>query len=357
MARHKYDQEGGYAYGPGPHATWYVVETTTVELLRFPSGAPFSLKDHHQGYELNYDSSSPPRYQDVDENFMANFLNKIQIEASRPTDKYRPTSPNKYRPTSPNKYPHTRSNKYLWPTSPNKYQHTSPYKYRHTSPLRCHPTSPKKYRPTSPEKYRHTSPEKYPHTSPKNYQLTSPNRYRYTSPGKYTSPDKYHPTSSNKYHPTNPDKYRDTSPDKYRHTGPNQYQLTSPNRHQYTSPDKYRHTSPMHNYPSKEAHGFWPQGLSTPNKHHTSSPGQRIRLGKHSGLDNNWHSVAHHPLTPPTNDINEALGFLVESLNYSGIDNLSLNAQSIEHERRYTSRAFRGATTQPYATRLIVKKS
>ncbi|KAI3816682.1 hypothetical protein L1987_16385 [Smallanthus sonchifolius] len=377
------DHEGGYAYEPEQRVKWYVVETTTVERVRGPavgytkySGAPlrhehlkkympkYAPKDHHEGYEVNYGSSyensSLPRYNEV-ENLMADFLNKIQIEASRPPNKYRPTSPNKYRHTSPSKYRTTSPGKY-WHTSPGKYRHTSPSKFRITSPGTYRHTSPSKYRHTSPDKYRRTSPSKYRPTSPR---LMSPNKYRHTSPTHnypskeahitFPSPNMHRPTSPTKYRPTSPTKYRPTSPTKYRPTSPT-HTYPSKEEHmiraqKFPGMNKYRPTSPTQSFPSKEGQRIRTQQLSSPNKHRPSSPsperGRHIRLGNFPGPSMHWHGVGlpttRHPLTAPTNDINEALGFLVESVNYSS------RAQSYEHERGYTRHAFGGATTQPYS--------
>ncbi|KAI3730771.1 hypothetical protein L1987_61948 [Smallanthus sonchifolius] len=416
---------GGYAYGPGHLVNWYVVETT-VERVRAPAsgytkfgGAPlrnkhhkenmfkYASKDRHEGYEPSYESdyenSSPPRYQE-DENFMANFLNTLQIGA-RPPTKYRPTSPNKYCPTVPNKYRPTSPNKFR-PSSPNMYRPTSPNKYRPTSPNKYRPTSPNKYRPTSPNKYRPTSPNKYCPTSPSKYHPTSPIKYRPTSPNKYRpkSPNKYLPTSLVKYRSTSPDKHRPTSPSKHRPTSsthsypskeahivkaqtlpePDKYRPTSPIKYRPTSPTKYRPTSPTHNYPSKEE-------LPNPNKYHPTSlvrnfplkEGQPIRTQSSLGPNKNHSSTmgeggqdirvidfsspnyhhqsavpptTRHPLKTPTNNINEALGFLMESTNYSpqfdpkregAFDNFP-RAQPIEHEMPYTRPVFRGVTNPTY---------
>ncbi|KAI3696399.1 hypothetical protein L1987_79413 [Smallanthus sonchifolius] len=102
--------------------------------------------------------------------------------------------------------------------------------------------------------------------------------------------------------------------------------------------NKYLPTSPTHSLPSKEGLRIRTQRLSGPNKHRPSSPsperGRHIRMGKFPGPNMHWHGVGlpttRHHLTAPTNDINEAVSFLVESVNYSS------PAQSYEHERRYT---------------------
>ncbi|XP_076900252.1 uncharacterized protein LOC143554369 [Bidens hawaiensis] len=374
MSRHTYvtkgysnynDQEGGYAYGPEARANWYVVETTTVERVRAPTTSyvkygvvpmrheglkeympTHATKNHHEGHGLNYGSSyeksSSAHYHEM-ENLMANFLDKIQIEASRPTNKFITTS----------------SNNYLH-TSSNNYQSTSSNRYRHTSPNRYHPTSPNRYRPTSPDRYRPTSPDRYHHTSPDMYRHTSPNRYTHTSRDMYnhTSPDKYRDTSPNKYNHTSSDKYHHTSLDKYRHTSPYKYN--------HTSPAKHRYTSPTHNFPTK-GKPIRAQRLSSPNEHHTSSLGtegsQHIRMGNHLGENNHWHSAqlhtTHNPLVTPAHDIDEATSFLVESMNNLkwanpnkvGVDNLSPHGQSYEQER-HTRHAFGGAKIR----RLLVKK-
>nr|GEV78209.1 DNA-directed RNA polymerase II subunit RPB1-like [Tanacetum cinerariifolium] len=72
-----------------------------------------------------------------------------------------------------------------------------------------------------------------------------------------------------------------------------------------------------------------------------------------SGTNKSWLSAGppatHHPLTNPTNNINEALGLLEESVYYSPradprrrgvLDDLSTRAQPIEPQRRYARPAF-----------------
>ncbi|PWA64027.1 hypothetical protein CTI12_AA351460 [Artemisia annua] len=298
-------QEGGYFYGSGQNVNWYVVETTTIERVRAPSGYtsygsdPFKeympkyapMNHHDGGYGSNYELSRPHGYLE-EENLMNDFLKQIQIGASRPMkpsgpNRYRPTSPDKYRPKSPThgyplkdaypiraqnmqgpaKYPltfptHGYPSKEAYPNrnmqGPAKYQPTSPPKYRPVSPTKYHPTSPTRYRPTSPDKYRPASPSySYPNKEAhviKAQNIPGPNKYRPTSPIKYrpTSPTKYRPTSPIKYRPTSPTKYRPTSPNKYRPTSPTKYRPTSPTRYRPTSPPKYQPTSPPRNYPSKE---------------------------------------------------------------------------------------------------------
>ncbi|KAJ0537545.1 hypothetical protein HanHA300_Chr08g0264611 [Helianthus annuus] len=386
--------QGGYAYVPEQHVNWYLVETRTVERVRVPasgytkfSGAP--LKNELL-YDSDYENSSPSSYHER-ENLMANYFNELQIGARPPMktgnlsspNKYRPTSPSKYRPKSPNKYESTSPNKYH-PTGPNNYYPTSPIKYRPKSPNMYESTSPNKYRPTGPNKYFSTSPIKYRPKSPNRYESTSPNKYRPTSPNKYgsKSPNKYRPTSPNKYLPSSPDKYQPTSPSKYRPTsspytypskeanmkaqtlpGPKKYQPTNPTKympasptHNYaleeehmnrpqniSGPNKYRATSPVHSFPIKEVQPIRTQGLSGPNKNLGVGGG---RLGDVSSPNYHWQSAGppttRHPLTTSTNNIDEALGFLIESysprshLTREGpYDNLSPRAQPNEHNRPY----------------------
>ncbi|GJT39246.1 hypothetical protein Tco_0939111 [Tanacetum coccineum] len=302
-------QEGGYLYGSGQNVNWYVVETTTVERVRAPSGytsyggdpfkeymPKYAPMNHHEGdYGSNYELSSAHGYLDQ-ENLMNDFLKQLQIGASRPMkptnlsgpNRYRPTGPNRYRPTSPNKYrpkspTHGYPSKDAYPIraqnmqGPAKYPLTFPthgYPSKEAYPIRnmqgptkYQPTSPPKYRPTSPSKYRPASPTKYHPTSPTRYRPTSPNKYHtanptYSYPSKEahvikaqnipganryrpTSPIKYRPTSPTKYRPTSPIKYRPTSPTKYRPTSPIKYRPTSPIKYRPTSPTKYRPTSPI----------------------------------------------------------------------------------------------------------------
>ena len=86
--------------------------------------------------------------------------------------------------------------------------------------------------------------------------------------------------------------------------------------------------------------------ISSPPKYHG-------RSGNISGSNKSWQSAGppatNHPLTGPTNNINEALGFLEESVYYSPradprrrgvLDELSTRAQPIEPLRRYARPAF-----------------
>ncbi|MFS7959187.1 hypothetical protein Hanom_Chr08g00687681 [Helianthus anomalus] len=351
----------------------------------------------------NGNLSSPNKYRPTSPNkYRPTSPSKYHPKSSenyRPTspNKYYPTSPTKYRPKSPNKYESTSPNKYH-PTGPNKYYPTttSPIKYRPKSPNRYESTSPNKYRPTGPNKHFSTSPIKYRPKSPKRYESTSPNKYRPTSPNKYgsKSPNKYRPTSPNKYLPSSPDKYQPTSPSNYRPTSspytyplkeanmkaqtlssPKKYQPTNPTKHLPASPthnypseehmnrpqnipgpNKYRATSPVHSFPIKEVQPIRTQGLSGPNKNLGVGGG---RLGDVSSPNYHWQSAGppttRHPLTTSTNNIDEALGFLIESysprshLTREGpFDNLSPRAQPNEHDRRYARSASGGVTNRPY---------
>ncbi|KAK9063573.1 hypothetical protein SSX86_017444 [Deinandra increscens subsp. villosa] len=78
-----------------------------------------------------------------------------------------------------------------------------------------------------------------------------------------------------------------------------------------------------------------------------------VKTGKNSGPNSSWMTTGppatHHPLTTPTNNINEALGLLEESVYYSPradprrrgmLDDLSTRAQPVEAHRRYARPAF-----------------
>ncbi|KAK1419933.1 hypothetical protein QVD17_29377 [Tagetes erecta] len=186
MARHTHMNEGysnyhhQHVYEPEQLVNWYVVETTTVKRAQVPTagfikygGAPlrheplreyvpkYAHMDQHEGYELNhgssYENSSMPRYHEV-ENHMANFLNKVQIEASRTKNNHMLTSPNKYRPTSPDKYQHT------------SLPHNYPSEETHMFWAQTLP-SPNKGQPTSSTKYRPTTHR--PSVEPANYSTWS----------------------------------------------------------------------------------------------------------------------------------------------------------------------------------------
>ncbi|KAK1415920.1 hypothetical protein QVD17_31708 [Tagetes erecta] len=408
-------QEGGYAYGQEQLVNSYVVETT-VERVRVPAsryttfgGGPlkngnqrgdmfkYSPKDRYEGYEQVYasdvENSVPPRYHEED-NLMTNFRNKLQIGTSQPMksnglsspNKHRPSSPNKYRPKSPKPYRPASPDKYL-PSSLNKYQPSSPDKFPSTISDKYRPHSPNKYRPSSPNKYRSTIPDKYRPPSPNKYRPTSPKKYHPSSPNKYRhdSPDKFGASSPIKYRSTSPDSYHHKSPNKYRPTSPNKYHPSSTNKSQVKSPSKYRPTSPTHDYPSKEALMVKAHPLPGPTKYQPSSPTKYKPTGpthiyptkddpvkkaqhlpvlnkyQHTDPNYRWQSEGppptRHPLTGPTNDINEALGFLMETVNYAprsdprregAFDTLSPRARPIDHERRYARSGFGGATDQPY---------
>lgn len=113
----------------------------------------------------------------------------------------------------------------------------------------------------------------------------------------------------------------------------------------FSTQDKYRPSKPVHGYPSEKA------------RLNHSGPGlegaRHVRTGNISGSNKSWQSAGppatHHPLTSSTNNINEALGFLEESVYYSPradprrrgvLDDLSTRAQPIEPLRRYARPAF-----------------
>ncbi|KAI3817392.1 hypothetical protein L1987_11182 [Smallanthus sonchifolius] len=158
-----------------------------------------------------------------------------------------------------------------------------------------------------------------------------------------------------------PDKYRPTSPTKYRPTRPTH---GYPSKEELPNPNKYQPASPVRNFPLKEGQPIRTQSFLGPNKNHSSGLGEGgrdVRVIDFSSPNYHWQSAGppttRHPLKTPTNDINEALGFPMESTNYSprsdpkregAFDNLSPRAQPIEHERRYTGPVFGGVTNPTY---------
>ncbi|GKB19373.1 hypothetical protein Tco_0853296 [Tanacetum coccineum] len=114
------------------------------------------------------------------------------------------------------------------------------------------------------------------------------------------------------------------------------------------SPPKYQRENTIN-----EAHSPKKDIFSKPaNDYHLSGPGL-VNTNNISGPNKSWLSVGppatHHPLTNPTNNINEALGLLEESVYYSPradprrrgvLDDLSTRAQPIEPQRRYARPAF-----------------
>nr|GEX17095.1 hypothetical protein [Tanacetum cinerariifolium] len=241
-------QEGGYLYGSGQNVNWYVVETTTVERVRAPSGytsyggdpfkeymPKYAPMNHHEGdYGSNYELSSAHGYLDQ-ENLMNDFLKQLQIGASRPMKPSNLSGPNRYRPTSPNKYR---------PKSP-----THGYPSKDAYPIRAQNMQ---------------GPAKYPLTF-------STHGY----PSKEDNPIKGQKSAGwTRYLPK---------------------------------------TSPVHTLPSKEIQPVRTESISSPNKQHPSSPGsdggQYAKAGEFSGPVNLLHNgppKTQHPLSTPTNNINEA---------------------------------------------------
>nr|XP_043621099.1 adhesive plaque matrix protein-like [Erigeron canadensis] len=324
-------QEKAYAHGTNQHANWgYIVETTTVEHVRVPASGytnfsggrkkneflkeympAYAPNNYHEGYEINYgpvyESSGPPNFQEH-EDVMNNFLEKLQLEASRLTkpsnnsgpNRYTPTIPNNNRPKTltyvyplqdthltqnfpgPNRYKPSSPTKYR-PSSPIKYRPSSPIKYRSSDPNRYplsgptnYPSNPPKYRPSSPTKYRPSSPIKYHHSSPNKYRPSDLNRYQPSSLNKYpSSPPKYRPSSPPKYRSSSPIKYQPSSPNKYRPSDVSKYQISGPNKYP-SSPPKYRPSSPIKYGPSSP-NKYRPSSptkyrSSSPSKYHPSSP-------------------------------------------------------------------------------------
>lgn len=364
--------------------------------------------------------SSPNKYRPtMSHNYPSEEGHKIKTQNLQASNKYRPTSPNhyypleeghnkksqnlvvpnKYQPTSPSRsYPsqegHNITTQNL--TSPDKYRTTSPThkypspeghkitmqnitdptKYRPSSPTRRYPTEeghnykthnlggPNKYQPTSPT---HNYPSEGGHKF-KTQNLLDPNSYRPTNPShSYPSEEGFKPpnlSSPNKYRPTNtqnlsvPNKYRPSSPT-------HSYPLEEGRRiktQNFIGPNNDQPTSPMHSYPSKE--GDMIRTSSSPNKYLPSSPrsegGRYVRTESFPSPNNHWQSVGppttHHLLTTPTNDINEALRFLTESVNYSPrsgqrtgwFNNFGFRGQPTAPERRYSRPRFVEASTQDY---------
>ncbi|KAL8218789.1 hypothetical protein R6Q57_022162 [Mikania cordata] len=380
---------------------------------------PASPNKHRPASPKKYQPASPNKHRPTSPNKQL-----LAISDKHPTiipNKLLPTSPNKQRTASPNKYRDTSPSKYHI-TSTKTYNSTSPKRYPPTSPNKYHATTPHKYQATSPKKYHATSPNEYRPTSPNNYRPTSPNNYLPTSPNKYrfSSPNKYRPESPNNYKPISPKKYRPTSPYKYQSTSPRKYRSTSlthgypsnesdmsksqifsgPNKYRPASPTKYQPISSTHNHPSKEDNINWSQdlpgpkkyqpansaqsfpskeiqptrtqSLSDPNKDHASSRGAKggryIKVIDYSNPQNyHWQTTGppttSHSLTGPTNDINEALGFLIESVNYpsqfdtnrGAFPNLVPRAQPVEQERRFARPTFGGVPpNRPYKTSSMI---
>ncbi|CAI9262968.1 unnamed protein product [Lactuca saligna] len=325
------------------------------------------------------------------------------------------SGPNKYRPTSPtHRYPleedHNNNFQSQNVLGPNKYQHISS---THSYPLQeGHNTTTQnssgsnKYQPIIPTQ---SYPPEEGHNV-KTQNMARSNRYQPTSPT-HSYPLKGHniktqnSSGSNKYRPTSPirsyppeegykiqtqnmpdlNKYRPTSPT---HSYPTEEGHNIKTQNMY-GPNKYRPTSPTHNYPSEEGQKIKIQNFPDtnkhqptslkptypskegdliktslgPNKHHHSSPvseGSRyVRSGNFMVPNIHWLSagppMTHHPLTTSTNNINEALSFITESVNYSsrsgptqtgGARNSGFHAQPIEPVRRYARPGFMGTTTQ-----------
>ncbi|KAM0014984.1 hypothetical protein Hdeb2414_s0033g00720461 [Helianthus debilis subsp. tardiflorus] len=109
----------------------------------------------------------------------------------------------------------------------------------------------------------------------------------------------------------------------------------------------YENSSPPIS-PNKYTPGYFSEDS---NRVH-SGPGY-VRTGNVSGPNKAWQvagpPATHHPLTTSTNNINEALGLLEESVYYSPradprrrgvLDDLSTRAQPLEPQRRYARPAF-----------------
>ncbi|KAJ9554367.1 hypothetical protein OSB04_018412 [Centaurea solstitialis] len=116
-----------------------------------------------------------------------------------------------------------------------------------------------------------------------------------------------------------------------------------------SSPPKYHgqdgFQKPVHGYHSEEARLTHSRSGLEGTRH--------VRTGNISSSNKSWQiagpPATHHPLTGPTNDINEALGVLEESIYYSPradprrrgvLDDLSTRAHPVEPLRRYARPAF-----------------
>ncbi|KAJ9554366.1 hypothetical protein OSB04_018411 [Centaurea solstitialis] len=413
-------QEGDYAHGPKHPSNWYVVETTTIERIRTPATrymnygdqeynhGPSTLispnhapkevispnhppkqiipnhppkeligpnhppkeligpnhppkelispnhapKDHRVGNEPDYESdnekSSPPGDHGRG-SFMNKFRNKLQIKTSQPMKTT--TSPIH---NHPSEEAHAIKTRNL--TGPNNHQPTNPeHNYR---PEEAHMIRNKSF--SDPSKYKSSSPERrYPSEEthlirPKNFP--GPNKYQPSSPERSYPSEEAHLIRPKNF--PGPNKYQPSSP-KQNYPSEETYLARSRN---FSGPNKYQPTSPVYNYPSDDDHLIRPGNFSGLDNHHPSLPGQFRHF---SGPKNHWQSVGppmtHHPLTSVTNDINEALGFLEESMNYSPhsgqlrtrpFDNFHPHPQSIEPEWQYARPTFSGPTNN-FRTNII----
>ncbi|KAL7589207.1 hypothetical protein Lser_V15G37600 [Lactuca serriola] len=366
----------------------------------YPSEEGHKVKSQNFLGPNNYQPISPTHSYPSEEG------HKIRTENSLGPNKYHPTSPTHRYPLEEDHNNNFQSQNVL---GPNKYQPTSS---THSYPLQeGHNTTTQnssgsnKYRSIIPT---HSYPPGEGHNV-KTQNMADSNKYRPTSPT-HSYPSKGHnittenSSGSNKYRPTSPTR---SYPSEEGHkiqtqnmSGLTKYRPTSPT-HSYppeeshkiktqnmSGPNKYRPTSPTHNYPSEEGQKIKTQNFPDtnnqltspmdtyrskegdliktslgPNKHRPSSlvsEGSRyVRSGNFMGPNNHWQSfvppMTHHPLTTTTNDINEALSFLTESVSFSsrsgptqtgGARNFDFHTQPIEPVRQYPRPGLMGTTTQ-----------
>ncbi|KAI3733634.1 hypothetical protein L6452_13082 [Arctium lappa] len=113
----------------------------------------------------------------------------------------------------------------------------------------------------------------------------------------------------------------------------------------FSTQNKYRLSNPVHGYPSEEAHLIH----SGPDMEEAKYVQNRNISGPNISWQTAGLPATRHPLTTPSNNINEALGFFEESIHYSPradprrrgvLDDLSTRAQPIEPLKRYARPVF-----------------